>query len=213
MNKFRNKYRISSTRLQNWDYGTNGAYFITICTQNREHFFGNVINNEMQLSELGQLAEKFWLVIPNHFTFIELGNFVIMPNHTHGILIVNNTVETGFIPSLEFNNETETVLIPSEFIETELIRFETETGLIPSLPKNEKTGGFAGNKNPMFHQNISQIIRWYKGRCSFEIRKFNSDFNWQPRFHDHIIRNEQSFEKIQNYIDNNPANWEKDKFY
>jgi len=75
-----------------------------------------------------------------------------------------------------------------------------------------ETGGFAGNKNPMLHQNISRIIRWYKGRCSFEIRKIHADFNWQSRFHDHIIRDARSFETIQNYIANNPANWNKDKF-
>jgi putative transposase len=88
-NKFKNKYRIPSTRLQTWDYSNNGAYFITICTQNREHFFGNIQNGIMQLSETGKLAEQYWIEIPNHFSFIELGNFVVMPNHVHGILIIN----------------------------------------------------------------------------------------------------------------------------
>ena len=88
-NKFQNKYRIPSSRLQTWDYGTNGAYFITICTQNREHFFGVVQNGTMQLSETGKIAEQLWIEIPNQFPFIELGNFVVMPNHVHGILIIN----------------------------------------------------------------------------------------------------------------------------
>ena len=88
-NKFKNKYRISSARLQSWDYSNNGAYFITICTQNRNHFFGKIQNQEMHLSEIGKLAEKYWLEIPEHFPFVELGNFVVMPNHFHGILIIN----------------------------------------------------------------------------------------------------------------------------
>jgi REP element-mobilizing transposase RayT len=200
MDKFNNKYRIPSARLQSWDYGANGAYFITICTQNREHLFGEILDTivsnvqtpnlgvcTMQLNEIGQLAEKYWLEIPTHFPFIELGNFVIMPNHTHGILIINKTDGDGS---------------------------GVETRLIASLPlQTEKTGGITGNNNPMFHENISRVIRWYKGRCSFEFRKIHADFAWQPRFHDHIIRDAQSFENIQNYITNNPMNWGKDKFY
>jgi REP element-mobilizing transposase RayT len=188
MDKFKNKYRIPSARLQSWDYGANGAYFITICTQNREHFFGEIVDGEMQLNQLGQLAYNYWLDIPNHFPFVELGNFVIMPNHTHGILIIDrNNVETRLIASLPPQTE--------------------------NPPQTEINGGFAETKNPMFHENISRIIRWYKGRCSFEMRKIHADFSWQSRFHDHIIRDAHSFETIQNYIANNPLNWKKDKFY
>lgn len=86
---YQNKYRIPSTRLKNWDYGANAAYFITICTKNRAHYFGEVTDGEMKLSEIGKIANKFWAEIPEHFPFIELGAFIIMPNHTHGILILN----------------------------------------------------------------------------------------------------------------------------
>lgn len=144
----------------------------------------------MQLSEIGKLAEEFWLEIPNQFSFIELGNFIVMPNHVHGILIINNFVETRFIAS----NPVE-------------IQEETKQSI------QVKQGGITGYKNPMFHDNISRIIRWYKGRCSFEIRKLNLHFEWQSRFYDHIIQNSNSFEIIQNYIQDNPSNWEKDKFY
>jgi REP element-mobilizing transposase RayT len=229
-NKFQNKYRIPSSRLQTWDYGTNGAYFITICTQNREHFFGVVQNGTMQLSETGKIAEQLWIEIPNQFPFIELGNFVVMPNHVHGILIINKivspSVETRFIASknIESIDIKETRLIASnniEYIEDKETRFiaskniesidNKETRLIASLPN--KNGGFSGDKNPMLNDTISKIIRWYKGRCTFECRKINSDFSWQSRFHDHIIRNSKSFDIIQNYIFENPMNWEKDKFY
>lgn len=197
-NKFQNKYRIPSSRLQTWDYGTNGAYFITICTQNREHFFGVVQNGTMQLSETGKIAEQLWIEIPNQFPFIELGNFVVMPNHVHGLLIINKIVS----PSVE------TRFIASKNIES---IDNKETRLIASLPN--KNGGFSGDKNPMLNDTISKIIRWYKGRCTFECRKINSDFGWQSRFYDHIIRNSKSFDIIQNYIFENPMNWEKDKFY
>ena len=88
--KFRNKYRISSARLQNWDYSRNAAYFVTICTQGREHYFGNVVNGEMQLSAIGEIAETEWLK-----TFdlrpdmnLILGEYIIMPNHFHAIIII-----------------------------------------------------------------------------------------------------------------------------
>lgn len=203
-NKFKDKYRISSARLQTWDYSLNGSYFITICTQNREHFFGKIVNQEMQLSELGKLAQQFWIEIPIHFPFVELGNFVVMPNHVHGILIINNsTVETRFIASdiasnIESNNEKNFVI-------------EKETRLIASLRDN--IGGICGDKNPMLHDNISKIIRWYKGRCTYESRKMVSIFGWQSRFYDYIIRNSKSFDIIQNYIFENPSKWENDTFY
>lgn len=73
--KYQNKYRIPSARLQSWDYGSNAAYFITICTQNREHYFGEIANHEMQLNEIGKLANQFWIEIPNHFPFVELGEY------------------------------------------------------------------------------------------------------------------------------------------
>lgn len=215
MDRFQNKYLIPSARLQNWDYGSNGAYFITICTKNRECYFGEIMNNvpepstnerTMQLSEIGKLAEQFWLEIPNHFSFIELGNFVVMPNHVHGILIIDK-METPATTATTATTAVEARLIAP-------LRTPQRTPLrTPQPSQTPNAGGFAGNKNPMINENISRIIRWYKGRCSFEIRKIHTDFSWQSRFHDHIIRNSGEFERIQNYIANNTLNWKDDKFH
>ena len=79
--------------------------------------------------------------------------------------------------------------------------------------QNSQHGGITGDHNPMIQENLSRILRWYKGRVTFESRKIHADFSWQPRFHDHIIRDEREFERIKNYIITNPSNWEKDKFY
>ncbi len=179
LNKFKNKYRITSTRLKHWDYGSSGAYFITICTHERECFFGEIKNDEMVLNTIGRLAEEFWLEIPVQFSFVALGNFVVMPNHVHGILMVNKTV------------------LP---VEARLI-----------APLQAERGGITGEKNPMLHENVSHIIRWYKGRCTFEIRKHHADFQWQSRFYDIIIRNSTAFENISRYIENNPKKWGQDK--
>jgi REP element-mobilizing transposase RayT len=196
---FNNKYRIESARLQSYDYASEGAYFITICTKNRVHYFGEIVETQFIASELGQIAEKIWEEIPKQFPFIELGEFVIMPNHTHGILIIKNTVEI---------NTNDSHVDADSHVETRLI-----ASLPTDIPTPTKqSGGFAKTKNPMFHDNISRVIRWYKGRCTFEMRKIHADFEWQSRFHDHIIRNTQSFETIQNYIATNAINWDKDKF-
>lgn len=84
--RFKGKYRIESARLKNWDYGWNAIYFITICTKNREHFFGKICFGEMELNEIGIIANNCWLEIPNHFPFVKLQNHVIMPNHIHMVL-------------------------------------------------------------------------------------------------------------------------------
>src|SRR5205823_3318514 len=100
--KFLNRYRISSARLSNWDYSSNAAYFLTICTANRRHYFGEIINAEMRLSRIGQFANECWRNIPNHFPYFYLDAFVIMPNHVHGIVIIEKScaVETRHALSL-----------------------------------------------------------------------------------------------------------------
>ncbi|MCL9771131.1 transposase [Flavobacterium sp. HXWNR69] len=211
-NKFKNKYRISSARLQSWDYSNSGVYFITICTQDRHHFFGHIHNQEMQLSEVGKLAAQFWYEIPNHFPMVELGNFVVMPNHVHGILIIDNSqipVETRLIASDNYDEINNSRLIASD--NDDVNNNIDKTRLIASI--QGEIGGFSGDKNPMLGNSISKIVRWYKGRCSFECRKIQSNFAWQSRFYDHIIRNSKSFDTIQNYIEQNPLKWKEDTFY
>jgi hypothetical protein len=85
MDKFQNKYRVPSARLQQWDYRWTGMYFITICTQHRIHYFGTIQNHQMQLSQVGVIADLLWHQIPHHAQNIELGPYVVMPNHMHGI--------------------------------------------------------------------------------------------------------------------------------
>lgn len=89
---YKNKYRNESARWQNWDYRWNAAYFITICTKNREPFFGRIINEKMILSQVGVIADICWYEIKNHANNVELGEYVIMPNHIHGIIIINNDI-------------------------------------------------------------------------------------------------------------------------
>jgi putative transposase len=174
--KFKNQYRIDSARLSWWDYGWNGAYFITICTLDRRHFLGKIKDQQWIPSPEGELALQIWLEIPQHFPYVVLDQFQAMPDHIHGILLINKPADHA-----------------------------TAT---PADP--EKKGGCTGDLNPMLHDNIARILRWYKGRCTFEIRKINPHFGWHPRYYDRIIRNEEAFRRVQQYIINNPRNWGKE---
>ena len=81
-----------SIRLQRYDYSCAGAYFVTICTQNRECLFGEMVDEAMRLNAAGKVVEECWQGIPTHFPHVELDEFVVMPNHVHGILVIGDPV-------------------------------------------------------------------------------------------------------------------------
>jgi REP element-mobilizing transposase RayT len=203
--KFQNKYRIPSARMQNWNYGWNAPYFVTICTKNREHYFGNITNGKLQLSEIGQMAEKYWYEIPQHFPFVQLGAFVVMPNHVHGIIIIEKPVETQNIASGRNdgrNDDRNDGRNDGRNVETQ--NFASLPPTPPTPPKNT-----FGPQS----KNLASIVRGYKIGVTKNARQIHADFEWQPRFHDHIIRDNESFIKIQTYISENPMKWVDDKFY
>ncbi len=190
--KYKNKYRIESSRLKNWNYGDNGYYFVTICTKNKIHFFGEITNEIIELFPTEKIAEKLWREIPGHFPYIKLDKFIIMPNHIHGILIIDKKDDRC-----------------DEAVNRRDAINRVSTGEMPG----NHTGGITGNKNPMLNNNLSRVIRWYKGRTTFEIRKINPQFAWQNNYYDHIIRNEKSYLQISEYIINNPLKWKEDRYY
>lgn len=187
--KFKNKYRVQSARLPDYDYSQNGGYFITICTKDREHFFGEIKNGKMELSDMGNIIDSYWKQISEHFPFVQLGESVVMPNHLHGILCIDNEIVETSIYGVSNNNQKDT-----------MNRISTK-------------GGITKKDNPMLHKNISTIIRWFKGRTTFETRKISPDFSWQSRFHDHVIRNEEDLANISEYIQYNPQKWEDDCYF
>ena len=106
MTLYHNKYRVETTRLKGWDYTSDGYYFVTICTHNREHLFGHIQHGQMVLNPYGQIVENGWNDLPNHYPNIRLDAFCVMPNHIHGIIVIDNgtmderpgMVETGLKP-------------------------------------------------------------------------------------------------------------------
>lgn len=192
MEKYQNKYRIPSARAYWWDYGWNGAYFITICTQHREHFFGEIVGDKMNLSNTGVIADILWHEIPHHQPFVELGDFVVMPNHLHGVLILNKPISGNDMGAVETLHTTS------------LRQFPEST----QLPKNKKMAAISPKSN-----TIPTIIRSYKSAVTKHANRLGLANGWQTRFHDHIIRNDAEYQRISDYIVNNPANWHRDKFY
>ena len=180
--KFKNTYRIKSARLAGYDYRNEGLYFVTICTKNKFHYFGEIENGNLLLNEIGLIAHKYWAEIPQHFNHVSLDEFVIMPNHIHGIICID------------------------EKIEIERSTLETYNYTSLQTPKNQHYQNLSAPAN-----SLSTIIRSFKSAVTIESRKINPNFEWQSRFHDHIISDVQSFARIRNYIINNPANWGKGK--
>ena len=196
---YKNKYRIESARWHNWNYANAAAYYVTICTKDRAHFFGTCVRERMCLNEIGALAWQFWQEIPQHFPHVQLDQFVIMPNHVHGIIIIQpSPVET-----LHCNVSTITHCNVSAIKQCSVSTSQTNNFNQKMSEISPKSG------------SLSTIIRSYKSACSKHIRlQFpEAKFAWQSRFHDRVIRNEQEYYAIANYIHDNPKNWNKDELY
>ncbi len=167
--KFKNKYRISSARLQNWDYQWQGAYFITICTQNRENYFGKIVDGNMKLSAIGIIADILWHEIKNHETNVELDAFVVMPNHVHGILILGG-VETLHATSLSENKSYANISPKSGSVSTIIRSYKS------AVTKHAHRLGFDFKWQPRFYDHI---IR--DGKSFENIRNyiFENPLNWE----------------------------------
>jgi putative transposase len=237
--KFQGKYRIPSARLPHWDYANDGAYFITICTDNKIHHFGECKNGKMKLSTAGAIVQGFWFEIPKHFAHVILGEFTVMPNHIHGIVMIDwnlvggrKSVETLHrnvsIPeksddgqTLKSNNNVETLHCNVSIPDSDQTLQSDGEQTLKSDSDQTLQCNVSTDKNDFFKEispkagSISVIMGSYKSVCSKHIHQAfpEINFEWQERFWDNIIRSEESYKNIENYILNNPANWENDKFY
>jgi REP element-mobilizing transposase RayT len=204
--KFRNRYRIESARLRNYDYGRNGAYFVTICTKDSQHFFGEIIHNKMILSGIGNLANEYWYEIPEHFPFVKLGEFIAMPNHIHGIVIIDKNIYCRDCNCCHGNGRC-CRCCRDVACNVSTMTTTTTTTTKTTTQKNEQMASISPKPG-----SLSTIIRSYKSAVSKSAHILNDQFGWQPRFHDHIIRNKTDYNRIKNYIINNPKKWNEDRF-
>jgi putative transposase len=193
--KYINKYRIPSARKQSWDYSNPGSYFITICTKDRVHHFGEIENQTMHLSHAGIVVDVLWHEIKNHVPNISLDAFVVMPNHLHGILtILPDPLAIEHAPSPD-NQGGPVKRTPIS---------KTDTEFKPLVHPRHRNPG---------KRTVSTIMGSYKGAVTKHCNRLNLEFDWQRLFHDHIIRNHTEYDFIKNYIENNVHNWKEDRFY
>ena len=160
-------------RLPTHNYGRSGVYFITVCVLDRVHSFGAVVDGQMHLSPIGEAVARHWLEIPRHYAVARLDQWVVMPDHFHGILIIKP-------------NENDLLKNQQD---------ETPAGLRPLRPASLPA---------IINQFKGAVKRW----CN---QSDNADFAWQPRYHDHIVRNAAALGNIREYIMHNPENWNPDK--
>ena len=183
-------------RMRWYDYSEDGWYFITICTKNRIEWLGKIKNDGMVLNDNGKIAKMCWLDIPNHYPNMYFDEWIIMPNHIHGIIVIENDI----VPAIPIPTPVGTGFKP---VPTNVKPVPTETEPVPT---NTKT-------NPKSH-GLSEIIRGFKTFSSRKINKLpdhDHKFQWQRSFYDHIIRNEKSLHNIREYIINNPIKWALDR--
>ena len=173
------KHKRKSIRLKGYDYSQPGMYFITVAVKNRKCVLGKIVNNEMILSELGKIVQSEWLNIPTRFTNVQLDEFIVMPNHLHGIINVGATLAVTQNDNAVTQNDMN----------------REKTGASPAPTLGDIVGAFKLltvnhwlefiNKNNL---NIS---------CKF----------WQRNYYEEIIRNKVALQNIRQYIKDNPLKW------
>ncbi len=177
-----------SIRLKGYNYSTPGAYFITLCTHQRQCLFGDIVDGEMRLNTLGNIARSHWQNLSRHHPHLQLDEFVIMPNHVHGILVISDTpVGAGLADS----PSVRTVSLTTKPAPTNAARCTDRPG-IPDIIRGFKT---------------------FSARRINQIRNALGTPVWQRNYYEHIIRNEDALQMIRAYVQTNPQAWTSDRLH
>ena len=192
MNQYNpDKHHRKSIRLKGYDYSQAGLYFITICCQNKVHLFGNVINKQMILNDAGKMIEKWFNELQNKFPDVKCHEMVVMPNHIH--FIIENIGSVG----------ADLRVCPND---SNISKTEKRV--------SEMLGEHAGS-------TLHHVLQWFKTMSTNEYIRGVKNNNWIPfdgklwqrNYWEHIIRNDQSYQKISDYIINNPSKWNDDTLF
>jgi len=178
---FRNRFRNNSLRYAGRDYSLPGKYFVTIHTKGTKGWFGKVIDSKMHLSEIGHIAAHMWYEIPVHFPFIGLDAFVVMPDHIHGIIVINRSIENSIVGALH----------ATPLPQNDATRLSNE----PMSLISPKSG------------SLSVVIRSFKSTVSNHAHKYDTNFSWQRGYYDTIICTSGQLKRIRKYMLDNPQNW------
>ncbi|GKT06731.1 transposase [Desulforhabdus sp. TSK] len=188
-----------SIRLQGYDYSQAGAYFVTICTQNRECLFGEIVDGEMRLNAAGVMVQTVWDEIPVHYSGIDIDEFVVMPNHIHGIIAIVGAAPCG-----------------------RPFRGQAHDGQARNAPPQggQARGGQARGPAPT-RLSLSDVVHRFKTMTTKLYVDGVKQSGWPPfpgrlwqrNYWEHIVRNQSEMDRIREYILNNPAQWELDKLF
>jgi REP element-mobilizing transposase RayT len=177
-------YHRHSIRLREYDYSQTGAYFVTVCTKDRESLFGEIVNGEMKLNDVGRMVESIWNELPHPYKGVETDEFVVMPNHFHGIIIL-----VGAGPCACPVNEKSSYDTGGQ-----------PRGVAPTLSLPDIVHRFKS----------LTTTRYKKGVAQFDWPLFPGKL-WQRNYYEHVIRNEEELLQIREYIITNPIKWVLDE--
>jgi REP element-mobilizing transposase RayT len=195
--------RRRSIRLQGWDYSQEGVYFITVCTQNREYLFGEISLDSMQLNAPGTMVVEVWDRLPERFPFVELDARILMPNHLHAIVVIDRRGEPGIRPSATH---------PPNIIHFDqgdhLDRGEHK---VRPYGKIRPRGTAAGS--------LGRIVQVFKSITTHQYLQGIREYGWQPfpgklwqrNYYERIVRDEEEWQHLSEYIAANPINWAMDR--
>ncbi|NEZ60705.1 transposase [Adonisia turfae] len=180
---YRNRFKGTSMRLPQRDYRRAGGYFLTLCTKKRECFFGDVVDGVMEFSAIGHMAKRCWQEIPDHCENVRIDEYVVMPNHLHGILIIERRLDNPLVETFHGRSLQE-----GSSLSQKMSAISPKRGSLGAIVRSYK----------------SSVTRWCR-------QNGYSRFAWQSRFYEHIIRADRSIDYIRRYIVKNPSNWGRDR--
>lgn len=193
-----------SLRLQGYDYAQTGAYFVTICTQDRNCLFGEIIDGEVRLNEAGRMIHAAWNDLPVHYQGVEIDAFIIMPNHLHGIVLLAGAAPRGRPDAGETQGVAPAGVTvygqPRRVVPTCVTFSGQAQGPAPTLSLPDVVHRFKTLTSKRYIDGV-KTSGWqpFRGRV------------WQRNYYEHIIRNEASLHAIREYIANNPLQWALDR--
>lgn len=206
-----------SIRLHGYDYSENGAYFVTICTRNREHLFGEIKNGEMRLNDAGNMIDRWWHELGNRFPDIELDAFVVMPNHIHGIIVIKRNLMQDRV-----REQGRDKPLPVQFGIG--FRVQGENKPSPTQKKIDPVGApLVGALSPhgalpLIGTTLGDIVGAFKSLTTNEyIRRVKAkEFSrfeksiWHRNYYERIIRDDGEWNAFREYIGKNPEMWGAD---
>jgi hypothetical protein len=207
------RHHRRSIRLRHWDYAGAGAYFFTICVENRECVLGKIVNSQAQLNALGNLGAEGLQNLPLRFPNVALDGFVVMPNHVQFIVWLNPPPDTrAGVPNVGAPN------VGTQFNCAPTTIAPTPDGATGTPTPGTSTPG-ASTDSPIGisirvdkeRPTLGQVIRALKAATARRIHQSGGDgFVWQRNYYGHIIRDEDELYRIRQYMLDNPANWSTD---